>query len=98
MVAWCAACSRWYWANAHQATHIGSSTSSAATGPYGLRHRTAIMSPASPWTAIGPSDRVNNPRQARRAGTRSASSRMPPSSRVSTRQNASTAAPAGTRA
>lgn len=33
MVAWWAARSRWYCANAHHETHIGNSTSSAAMGP-----------------------------------------------------------------
>ena len=68
IVAWWAARSRWYCAKTQQEMYIGSRTSSAATGPYGLRHRTAIISPASPCTQCGASERGSSPRQAVRSG------------------------------
>ena len=95
IVSWWAARSRWYWANTQQEMYIGSSTSSAATGPYGLRHRTAIIRPASPCTATGARARGKSPRQAPRSGTRSASARMPPSRRVRTRQKVEHRGPGG---
>ncbi len=98
MVAWWAARSRWYWAKTQQETYIGSRTRSAATGPYGLRQSTAIISPARPCTATGASERAKSPCQAPRTGARSARARIPPSRTVSAALKVSTAAPAGTSA
>lgn len=95
MVARWAACSRWYWAKTQQEMYIGSRTISAESGPCGPRHRTAIISPASPCTRCAPSERGSSPLQARRRGSRSAATRMEPSSAVSTRLKARAAAQAG---
>ncbi len=86
------------WANTHQVTYIGSSTSRAAAGPSGERHRTAISTPASPCTAIGGSERTNCRHQGSRAGTRSASAFIPPSSSAAHRQKTGTARAAAARA
>lgn len=98
MVARWAACSRWYWAKTQQEMYIGSRTMSADSGPYGPRHRTAIISPASPCTRCGPSERAGSPLQARRTGSRSAATRIEPSSAVRTRLNTRAAAQAGSSA
>ncbi len=98
IVARCAPCSRWYWAKTQQEMYIGSRTKSAASGPYELFHRIAIISPARPCTRCGPSERGSSPLQARRRGSCSAAARMDPSRAVSTRLKTSAAAQAGSRA
>ncbi len=97
MVARCAACCRWYWAKTQQEMYIGRSTTSADTGPYGLRHSTAIISPARAWTRCGPTE-AWSPRQACRGGTRSAVARIPPSRAARTVLKTSAVAQAGSRA
>ncbi|GAA3085065.1 hypothetical protein GCM10020254_31810 [Streptomyces goshikiensis] len=80
--------------------YIGSSTSSAAGSPYGLRHSTAIISPARPWTQCGTRARAaaGGPRRTEAAERRSAAARTPASRAVSTRQKATAAAAAGSSA
>ncbi len=98
MVARWAARSRWYWAKTQQEMYMGRSTKRPATGPWPLRHRTPIISPARPCTRCGASARPRSPRQAARGGGPSTVARMPPSRAVRTRQRARAAAPAGSSA